>query len=305
MQSLDQKVDQKIDQQVACQMGQRGWMFFDLILKCYHPRDSAMITKLLTQDEQQHCQVKAPPSQLSDWLISSAAILSTIHPQWIVDAIKTLEEKRHASILAALPEGLCKSVCQLGKWQEPALHIRPNLVHPILQDLLRLLQDSTYLPLSALPKGSLSPLLDLPSEQLIRIADGMGLRDLAEVVRGNVEKKFLHSIYSCLSPQEQTLLRSYVQQKERLKSAPLVLKGWDGKKETLRALYHERGLIRMARALYGQSENFLWHLFHRFSPQEAKRLKQQMHQREPQAAVTTLLMQQLLGVMEFLQRQST
>lgn len=286
-------------------MNQKGWMFFDLLLKRYHPRDGRDIVALLTPEEQERCKVPASPSQLSDWLVSCVTVLSTLHPQWIVDALKTFEEKRRVSMLSALPETLCVHVCQLGKWKVPPSHVRPAFAHRILQDLLHALQDETYIPSSAVPKSAVSPLLDLNAEGLTQIIDGLGLRDLAEVVRGMIDKKFLHTIYSGLKPQEQRLLRGYVQQKERLKTPPLVLKAWDGKGDTLRAMYHERGLMRMAMALHGETPGFLWHLLHRLPPLEAKALQQKMHQRTPQGQVTALLTQQLLGVMEFFQRQAT
>lgn len=286
------------------ELNQKGWMFFDLLLKRYHPRDPGTIVALLTPEEQERCKVSSSPSQLSDWLVSCVEVLSAIHPQWIVDALKTFEEKRHASILSALPEALCVHVCRLGKWREPSLHVRPQFAHRILQDLLHALQDDTYIPSSAVPKSPYSPLLHLNTEHLTQIIDGMGLRDLAGVVRGMIDKKFLHTIYSVLKPQEQKLLRVYIQQKEQLKSPPLVLKAWDGRGETLRVMYHERGLMRMAMALHGQSAGFLWHFFHRLSPQEAKTLQHTMQHRTPQGQVAALLTQQLLGVMEFFQRQA-
>lgn len=293
------------DQKNDYSLSKKGWMFFDLILKHYHPSDQTAIVTLLTPEEQQCCQTDCPPSKLSDWLNSATDILLTIHPQWIVDAIKSFEEKKQESILAALPPAVCTPVCELGKWTEPASHIRSDYVQPILKGLLSHLQDPTYLPLPAVPTGPLSPLLNLQPQQLIFIVEGMGLRDLAEIVRGTVDKKFLHSIYSCLNAQEQRLLRLYIQQKERLKTPPLVLKAWDGNKASLKSLYRERGLMRFARALYGQPSGFLWHLLHHFPPQEAKEIQKQMQQRAPQTTVSALLTQQLLGIIEFLQRQPT
>lgn len=294
-----------MNQQINRPLDPKGWMFFDLILKQYHPRDPNAIVALLTPDEQQRCHIKAPLSKLADWLDSCSVILATLHPQWIVDTIKTFEEKRQLALLAALPEPTCALVCELGKWQEPTTHVRSDFMNPILRSLLRKLQDNTYVPFSTLPKGVLSPLLDLSFSQLSNVIYCMGLRDLAEVVRGIVDKNLLHSIYGCLKPHEQKLLRSYIQQKERLKSTPLAVKTWDGKKETLRLLCYERGLIRTSGALLGQDSGFLWHLFHRFSPQEATQLQQQMHHRKPPVEVTNLLIQQLLGVIDSLQRQST
>lgn len=292
------------DHEPQAVMSDRGWMFFDLLLKRYHPSDADSIITLLTSEEQKSCRIEFPPSQLSDWLSSSAQILSTLHPQWIVNVLKTFEEKRQATMLAALPEAICASTCQLGKWKEPTAHIRTEFAHPILQDLLRALQGTAYVPSSALPKGPLTPLLDVKPDELMQVIDGLGLRDLAEVVRGMIDKKFLHSIYSCLKPSEQKLLRAYIQQKERLKTPILVLKTWDGKPETLRAMFHERGLMRMAMALHGQQPGFLWHLMHRLSPSQAQRLQQQMQHRMPQAPVVALLVQQLLAVLEFFQRQA-
>lgn len=283
----------------------KGWMFFDLILKHFHPSDQTAIITLLTLEEQQSCQTNSLPSKLSDWLTASTDILSTIHPQWVVEVIKTFGENKQKAILEALPPDICKQVCLLGKWAEPASHIRVDCVQPILKDLISHLQDSSYIPLASIPPGPLSVLLTLSVEQLNFVIEGMGLRDLAEIVRGIVDKNFLRSIYSCLNQQEQKLLRLYIQQKDRLKSSPLSLKAWDGNKSSLKSLYKERGVLRFARTLHSESSGFLWHLFHHLPPQEAKVIQKQMTQKAPQPTVSSLLRQQLLGIIEFLQRQPT
>lgn len=47
------------------------------------------------------------------------------------------------------------------------------------------------------------------------------------------------------------------------------LEKWDGDPQTLLNLLYSRGVNRLAKALFGENESFLWHIEHRLSTEQA------------------------------------
>lgn len=173
--------------------------------------------------------------------------------------------------------------------------VRTFLFHQFLQRL----EVDKHLPLEYLPSSDLWPLMDWKKEKRIQLVDFLGLYDLASEVRHIVNRQHLNNIYSCLTPQEIAYLKICLHQKEKIASPKL---GIDPTKQDcpqLKKLLHQRGLIRLGKALSDQHPDFIWHLAHRFDKSRGELLLRESSFLTP-PKINTLLKQQVVHLIHFL-----
>lgn len=226
-------------------------------------------------------------------------LFDRVHYSWLAPVIKTLAPPLQTIIGNALPEPQGSKLRQL-------LSL-PTASHPPIEKLKNFWLHKLYLtwrppeaiPIEYLEKSELDPLLQLNKTQIVKLIDLLALNDLAEAIRHVVDKNTLTSIYACLNTQQQAFLRLCLHKKDKLAVAKLDLAKMAGSPNELRRTLHKRGMMRLGKALCGQSPEFMWHVTHVLDTGRGTSL---LNYYQPQAIaqVTPLLIQQTMAAINFI-----
>ena len=154
----------------------------------------------------------------------------------------------------------------------PALTIQAK---SFLQEHLysKIKEEEDLLPMECLPDHPLNFLLDLESEQILHLINLLGLYDVAFDLRHIIETAKIKQIYAALTQKEREFLQSLMQQKEPIAFKRMGLDKWDGSVSNLKSLINQRGLNRLAKALYGQEESLIWYISHKLDTGHAASLQ--------------------------------
>lgn len=265
-------------------------------------RDSLL--KFLPEKESQ--ALLALPSFLGDPTVESSLTeqLSVIHSSWFAPFLRALPENEIRLFLSALEEPQAKNLKKILLFANSL----PHLTSPAKRFLQKVLYESLLskeeeiLPLSCLPNTPLNMLLSLREGEWPLLFDLLGLYDLAIEMPLIIETAKLKHIHSFLSKEESAYLKAILQKKTPPLFQRMALDRWDGKGETLRMLLQQRGINRMAKALYGEHPSFIWHIEHRLEMGCAAILKKLLSSLENANAVS-LLRQQLEETFRYLKTQ--
>lgn len=191
-------------------------------------------------------------------------ILEEIHYSWLIPILQNEKSSMQTLFLACLGPDIGSKLSKALNIPAPSFKIQGLLQNYFLSFLLKKVETKKRpQPLSWLAKSHLSPLFSLSKSHIILLIDYLGLFDLAHDIRNIVDKKLLKRIYDILSDKEQKFIKAILHQKEKYPSQSLNLEFWDGDKEKLFRLLHHRGMLRMAVALSGSSDDFIWHFIHK------------------------------------------
>lgn len=198
-------------------------------------------------------QVKSPSF---DTICSPISWAKNIHYSWFEDFFDGLPKKFFTDFLSDKEQ---KRLKKEGKKRGAA---------PFALSFLALLLKKRLMSENILPKEQLSPstlhlLLELPKEKIVRLIDLLGLYDLSLELRHIVEKKRLTQIFAFFTDEERALINYFAKQPVKWVPPRLMLEKWDGQKASLLLELHNRGLIRLAKALSDEDESFVWHLVHK------------------------------------------
>ncbi len=128
------------------------------------------------------------------------------------------------------------------------------------------------LPLNCLPASPLNSLLDLSAAELTTLIELLSMRDLAVEIRQIIETAKLQKIYSLLSKAQTAYLKTLLHTKEAVTFKKMELMKWDGNKELFLALLTQRGINRLAKALYTEDESLRWYIAHRLESERGSML---------------------------------
>lgn len=260
-------------------------------LKTYTPDESKEILTTVIKGDDIRSLLLMPPEDFN-----------SIHFSWFIPMLKNLNTQLRCLTIAAFPENVAGRLRQFfeDKVAYPPIK-NPNFQSYFLSPLYRqLLPENGILPRSFLPESPLSFLLEASKDQLTDLFDYLGLYDLADKIREVVDKKYLQSIYKCLSPKQQQFIRMCLHQKEKVVAPKLVLTQWSGDCKELNLLLHRRGMARFGKALCGQHQDFFWYISHVLDTGRSSSLEKYYHQETPKA--TPVLVQQVTTTFNFLNK---
>lgn len=279
-------------------------MFFKVLLNKFHPGAKETILKNLPSDESKAVftltATAQDPSVVFSW---PETLLSRTHYSWIIPSIQLLPRALQTLAVASLPQPQRAGLTKLLHMEEPVIPPSPAVKKFLLHHLYALWSPSAALPLDFLPPTQLALLLHLSKKELVEICEFLALYDLAEAIRHIVDKKYLKTLYLCLSHKQQQFLRICLHKREKLTVPPLQLETWDQQPETLQFLLHQRGLLRLGKALCGQSSAFIWHITHTLDTGRGA-LIAKYYLPDEIPGVTAILVQQLLSLINFLKQMS-
>jgi hypothetical protein len=272
--------------------------------KCSPERRHALLRYLPKKEQEDLSSLPGSYGDLtrSSWTVENQ--LKEIHYSWFASFLRTLPENEIRLFLSSLPED---QVLGLKKTLLFSNHLIP--LTPCAEQFFRhtLYEKTTanakdLLPTPCLPTAPLNALLSLSFTELLKLIDFLGLRDLAGEIRQIIETVKLKQIYAALSKEEQEYLKLLLQKKEHISFKRMELGKWDGGEETLKHHLRQRGLNRLAKALYGSHPSLIWHVSHRLESHLAGILLKLCTPLEHPRA-TDLLTSQVVELISYLQNK--
>lgn len=281
-------------------MQSKASVFFKVLINRFHPGINPTFFKSLPQDEIKQAFTEITSSQDTSVVFNWPSVLiSRTHYSWLIDPIQKLPKNLKGAVINALPETHSKGIKKFLKMEGPNTYLTPNIKTFLLDQLYLQWNPEDALPREYLAHSTLDDLFQLSKKELVELIDLLSMFDLAEALRHIVDKKNLKAIYLCLTPQKQQFLRLCLHRKEKLAAPKLDIGKWDGSQNQLNDILHRRGMLRLGKALCGQSRQFLWSIVHTLDTGRGKTISE-YYQEDPIQGVTPLLVQQVITVINFL-----
>lgn len=214
----------------------------------------------------------ADPSEGFETLPS---LLQTVHFTWFSFFLRTLPEKEIRLFIACLNEAQARGLKKMMHLSN-SLPELPHLARHFLEQLLYealLEEEKRPLPIACLPVGPLNQLLELEETQWDELIGFLGLHDVAAELPFIIETSQLKKIYGCLDEKDLAYLKILTHRKETILFRRMGLDKWDGNTENLKHMIQQRGINRLAKALYIQDPDLIWHIRHRMDIEQAALLK--------------------------------
>jgi len=277
---------------------------FKTLLNQFHPSVDVKMLKCLPNEEASAILEDPTTGQDALSLLSwPQQLIGRVHYSWLTPVINNVSSILRPSAIAALPEHQSSKLKTHLKISGPL----PDLANPIKQFwaglLFRQWAPEETLPLSYLPSSKLSPLLQMKKEELVEFIDLLAMNDVADAVKHIVDKKRLTAIYTCLTVRQQQYLRVCMHQKNKMTIPQLDFDKWDGKANSFKQIVHQRGMLRLGKAICGQSRAFTWHLTHILDTGRGKVIAS-YYQEVEIPGVTAILIQQIFSLFNFLKQKS-
>lgn len=199
----------------------------------------------------------------AEGFLTPAAELKNIHFSWFDPLFRTFSENEVRLFLSALSPEQTKGLKKLLLFSNHGAELNPS-VRPFFEmTLWEKLSGKDLIPIECLPDSPLNALLTLSPASFSSLIDYLGIHDLATEVKQIIETARLKQIHAALKPNELTYLKTLLHRKEPLSFKRMEMQTWDGKNATLRALLHQRGMNRLAKALYRKEKSLLWYVSHK------------------------------------------
>lgn len=228
--------------------------------------------------------------------------LDAIHFSWFVPHLRSLTEKEAKLYLS------CLSPQQIQDLKE-ALMLSPSLPKPtdlaktyLTQELFKTIAPEDLLPYCFLPQHPLLALLDLNTTQLNTLIELLAMHDLAVEIPQVISTQKLKLIDSALTKEQSHYLRNLLSQKELVTFKKIGLSEWSADVDVLKSALIQRGINRLAKAIYPINASFTWYISHHLEMEKGKLLtKLSTATNAPQAA--DLLKNQIVLLMKTLNYQ--
>lgn len=290
-------------------MQAQGWTFLKILLSRFgvelsDDAFSNLFLSDLSDDEKVGIlDYKAPGPQIEAVINLPKQLLSEVHYSWFSEQILKIPYQFQPHVLMLFPE---KERLKLGKISGLSPLTEP-LSTPVRAFVLKLFFDSLGFeelpPKVFLPESDLQALVNCSKDELILLADLLGIYDLADEMRTTLDNKKIKAIQHCITPRQKRFLSYCLHQKEKIAPSPFNLSGWNGDREELQKKIHIRGLARIGKALSGQDPNLSWYIIHTLDTGRGYLLQRSI---EPVAIpkITAALSQQVLQTLNQMKPKS-
>ncbi len=218
------------------------------------------LINLMPQKEQVDLQKLPLPSPFKQEHLQWE-LLDHVHFSWIAPYLRTLSENEVRLYLAALSQSQAnglKKVLGFGDHLPHLTSVAKSSFRALLHE--QIIQNQTLIPLAFLPEHPLNFLLDLDEKAMVKIIRFLGLHDLSFEMRQIIATAVLKKIFTALSKKEGAYLNRLILHREPLVFKRLFLTKWDGTKESLLKAIEERGLHRLAHALFFGDQSLVWYV---------------------------------------------
>lgn len=279
-------------------------LMFRVLVNKFHETSKDLFLRNMPKDEaSQIMSLDVSSKDASLLMLQPESFLEKIHFSWLLPAFAKIPEKLKPSVLASLPDAHAKGFSKTLSIPIKKIDLTPPFKRFLINALYTQFEKKEILPLEFLSENPLFPLLNFSKQELVSFIDYLGLYDLAEELRHIVEKNLLQSIYSCMTPKKQQFLKNCFNQKEKIITPRLELQNWDRSCLSLEKLLHKRGMQRLAHALCGKHQDFVWHVIHTLDSGRGTLIVSH-YKKEEIPNVTQAITQQVVNLINFLNKTS-
>lgn len=188
--------------------------------------------------------------------------LSRVHYSWFSPFLRTLPEREIKLFLSAMTPQQARGLKDSLLLSNTLPAISPVGKDYLQQVLHQTLQLQDVLPIALLPPDPLNDLLDWQAKDLFYLIDMLSMHDLSVEIKQVIDNERLKEIYSLLTKSQRAFLNRLLHQKEPIAFKRLGLANWDRDHEVLHALLVQRGVNRLAKALYPRHPSLRWYIAH-------------------------------------------
>lgn len=229
--------------------------------------------------------------------------LDAIHFSWFVPHLRSLTEKDAKLFISCLPpeqiQELKEALMLSQFFPKPTALAKKYLT----RELFKNIAPENLIPPCFLPQHPLLALLDLNTTQLNTLIELLAIHDLAVEIPQIISTQKLKLIDSVLTKEQAIYLKKLLVQKEPVVFKKIGISEWNADLEVLKNALMQRGINRLAKAIYPIHTSFTWYVSHHLEIEKGKLLtKLSTATTAPQAA--GLLKNQILSLMKTLNYQS-
>ncbi len=234
------------------------------------PEQSALLSRDLAAELQQLPKLSIDPHHPQ---MNFDDELSRIHFTWFSPFLRSLPENEIKLFTSALSPEQIKGLKQILLFSN-SLPAPSPLGKEYLRNTLweTLTPSEDLIPPSSLPQNPLNTLLELSPKEFSSLIDLLSMHDLSIEIRQIIETSKLKSIYSLLSKPQNAFLKTLLHKKEPVSFKKMGLLNWKGDRHSLKSLLFQRGINRIAKALYGHHPSLIWYVAHRLDSEEGQQL---------------------------------
>lgn len=281
-----------------------GWLFCRTLIEKKKKESKSLLFSFLPDSEKEIIEHLKPPSES---LLSGCEIekdvLTRVHPSWLIPFLKPFSENELSLFLSSIDKRKAEKIKDSLKVSSPRINLSKT-AHQFFNKKMTeflILQTPDLLPLKALPKSALNELLDLNEVEIQTLVELLGLHDLAVELKQIIDNTKLKKIYSIFPKEKEIFLKMLSSKKEPVTFRRMEITRWDGKAESLLALLFERGLNRLAKALYPENGDLIWYVKHQLDIEHSVHFSSLCKKLEHSKAYS-FLSKQVLDALSFLRK---
>lgn len=229
--------------------------------------------------------------------------LDSIHFSWFVPYLRSLTEKNAKLFISCLPLEQIQELKETLMLSQSFPKLTALAKKYLTQELFKNIAPENLIPPCLLPQHPLLALLDLNTTQLNTLIELLAMHDLAVEIPQIISTQKLKLIDRALTKEQTIYLKKILVQKEPVVFKKIGLSEWNADLEVLKNALMQRGINRLAKAIYPIHTSFTWYISHHLEMEKGKLLtKLSTATTAPQAA--DLLKDQILLLMKTLNYQS-
>lgn len=260
---------------------------------------SPVLRYLAPEDMKELLKCEIDNSEVHSLVSSPIYFVKKIHYSWLVPALKQQPQVFIPSFLSVLPNSQKLKLQAIFNSSPMDMTLSDSIQGYLLNRLYQEIKDPEVLPLAILKQTPLSILADFTKNDILTLINLLGIYDLADNMKRIIDKNHLKNIYACLSLKKKQFLRLCMHQKFKINTPPLKLEQWNGDCKILEDQLHQRGMLRLGKALCGQHPHLIWYITHILDTGRASVLLK-YYQNEPIDGITVSLTQQVIQVIQFI-----
>jgi hypothetical protein len=188
--------------------------------------------------------------------------LYRIHYSWFAPFLRTLPESDIRLFLACLHAEQLKGLKSQLLFSNHLLELSFLAAQFLRQSLFKQIIPTDLIPTACLPQSRLNLLLNLDRQEWTSLIDLTSMHDLSIEIRHIIETAKLKQIYAMLTKPQQAYLKTLSHKKEPVAFKRIGLSNWNGDTATLKQSLFQRGINRIAKALYGHHPSLIWYVSH-------------------------------------------
>lgn len=230
--------------------------------KCPPQQQNALLKYLSPTEAKELNELGPPLGDPTKGFPYSDVELFQVHYSWFAPFLRTLPESDIRLFLASLSPEQIRGL----KTQLLFSNHLPDLSYVgaqfIRKALFEKISPPDLIPAVCLPQNPLNCLLNLDQQEFKSLIDLISMHDLSIEIRHIIDTVKLKQIHSMLSKPQQAYLKTLSYKKEPVAFKKIGLANWNGDTEVLSQSLFQRGMNRIAKALYGKDPSLIWYITH-------------------------------------------